>query len=112
MTDTAARREARRKRILENSESRLRRITSLNQDGVEDDKPKHNLNSEGSGSVSNSYTSTLEDHESVGEDEEIGSARAAPSVEKVPQLTHGPLRQELVRKQHGKLHKRPHNAIG
>lgn len=32
MTDVAARREARRKRILENSEFRLRRIASLHQD--------------------------------------------------------------------------------
>lgn len=32
MADIAAKREARRKRILENSESRLRRITSVYQD--------------------------------------------------------------------------------
>lgn len=46
MAETNARREARRRRILENSESRLRKITARNNaDEIEDDNPRMESNS-------------------------------------------------------------------
>ncbi|KAK9711432.1 hypothetical protein QE152_g25457 [Popillia japonica] len=70
MADIAAKREARRKRILENSESRLRRITSVYQDRETDNKPKHNLNLGNSVPVLNTYDVFATHNEVDGEEED------------------------------------------